>query len=60
MRATLFGVVRPAWAHSYGWKSRHKGSVERICGPMNKNRIEGRPEQRERANDREEALVTTV
>ena len=33
------------------------GSVERICGPMNKNRIEGVADQGERANGRE-ALVT--
>ena len=33
------------------------GSVERSCGPMNKNRIEGVAEQGERANGRE-ALVT--
>jgi len=31
--------------------------VERICGPMNKNRIEGVADQGERANGRE-ALVT--
>jgi len=31
--------------------------VERICGPMNKNRIEGDADQGERASDRE-ALVT--
>ena len=31
--------------------------MERICGPMNKNRIEGVSEQGERANGRE-ALVT--
>jgi hypothetical protein len=31
--------------------------VDRICGPMNKNRIEGGAEQGERATDRE-ALVT--
>jgi len=31
--------------------------VERNCGPMNKNRIEGGAEQGERAYDRE-ALVT--
>jgi hypothetical protein len=31
--------------------------VERICGPMNKNRIVGVSEQGERANGRE-ALVT--
>jgi hypothetical protein len=68
--------VRPAWAHSYGCKSRRElvtvsevkrncmrvtdcggGSVDRSCGPMNKNRIEGGAEQGERANDRE-ALVT--
>ena len=28
------------------------GSVERICEPMNKNRIEGAAEQGERAEDR--------
>ena len=33
------------------------GSVDRICGPMNKNRIEGGADQGERASDRE-ALVT--
>jgi hypothetical protein len=33
------------------------GSVDRNCGPMNKNRIEGVSEQGERASDRE-ALVT--
>ena len=33
------------------------GSVERSCGPMNKNRIEGVAEQGERTMDRE-ALVT--
>jgi hypothetical protein len=27
--------------------------VERSCGPMNKNRIEGEADQRERATDRE-------
>jgi hypothetical protein len=32
------------------------GSVERICEPMNKNRIEGAAEQGERAHNRE-ALV---
>ena len=31
--------------------------MERICGPMNKNRIEGVADQGERANGRE-ALVT--
>ena len=31
--------------------------MDRICGPMNKNRIEGDAEQGERANGRE-ALVT--
>jgi hypothetical protein len=31
--------------------------VERSCGPMNKNRIEGAVDQGERAHDRE-ALVT--
>ncbi len=31
--------------------------MERSCGPMNKNRIEGAADQGERANDRE-ALVT--
>jgi hypothetical protein len=69
-------LVRPAWAHSYGCKSRRElvtaseakrncmrvtecglGSVERNCGPMNKNRIEGGANQGERANNRE-ALVT--
>ena len=54
-------MVRPAWAHSCGYKSHRElitaneakrkqlhegdrvwgGSVERSCGPMNKNRIEG-------------------
>ena len=33
------------------------GSVERSCGPMNKNRIKGAADQGERARDRE-ALVT--
>jgi len=33
--------------------------VDRSCGPMNKNRIEGGAEQGERANGRE-ALVTKV
>ena len=33
--------------------------MERSCGPMNKNRIEGGAEQGERANGRE-ALVTKV
>jgi hypothetical protein len=33
--------------------------VDRNCGPMNKNRIEGVAEQGERARDRE-ALVTKV
>ena len=33
--------------------------MDRSCGPMNKNRIEGGAEQGERANDRE-ALVTKV
>jgi len=33
--------------------------VDRSCGPMNKNRIEGVAEQGERARDRE-ALVTKV
>ena len=33
--------------------------MERSCGPMNKNRIEGVAEQGERANGRE-ALVTTA
>jgi hypothetical protein len=33
--------------------------VDRNCGPMNKNRIEGVFEQGERANGRE-ALVTKV
>ena len=32
------------------------GSVERSCGPMNKNRIKGAADQGERARDRE-ALV---
>ena len=31
--------------------------MERSCGPMNKNRIQGAADQGERANDRE-ALVT--
>jgi hypothetical protein len=70
-----FSVVRPAWAHSSGCKSRRElvtaseakrnymrgtvwgGSVERSCGPMNKNRIEGAANQGEWAQDRE-ALVT--
>ena len=30
-----------------------EGSVERSCGPMNKNRIEGGANQGERAKDRE-------
>jgi len=36
-----------------------EGSVDRNCGPMNKNRIEGISEQGERAYGRE-ALVTKV
>ena len=69
-------LVRPAWAHSSGCKSRRKlvtaerseaqlrkgdrpweGSVDRSCGPMDKNRIRGVADQGERANNRE-ALVT--
>jgi len=34
-----------------------EGSVDRNCGPMNKNRIEGVANQGERAKNRE-ALVT--
>jgi hypothetical protein len=33
------------------------GSVERSCEPMNKNRIEGAPEQGERACDREALVI---
>ena len=33
------------------------GSVERSCGPMNKNRIEGGAEQGERARNREALVI---
>ena len=33
------------------------GSVERSCGPMNKNRIEGVADQGERARDREALVI---
>jgi len=34
-----------------------EGSVERNCGPMNKNRIEGAANQGERAQDREALVI---
>jgi len=34
-----------------------EGSVERSCGPMNKNRIEGVADQGERANNREALVI---
>src|SRR6201995_5663725 len=34
-----------------------EGSVERSCGPMNKNRIEGAADQGERARNREALVI---
>jgi hypothetical protein len=34
-----------------------RGSVERSCGPMNKNRIEGVADQGERARNREALVI---
>ena len=45
-------MVRPAWAHICGCKSR--------CEPMDKNRIEGAAEQGERARLREALVIKAM